>query len=100
MRQALRWEWRVHFAAHPLGYPLALALGRVGPALDVPGIGHVVTDPDIARSVLVDTDGFSKNGPGSAGELITQVMGDYALLNLEGDAHRERESCVLCGDHD
>jgi cytochrome P450 len=57
--------------------------------LHVPGIGHVVSDPTVARAVLTDSDGFTKNGPGSAGELITQVMGDYALLNLEGEAHHE-----------
>jgi cytochrome P450 len=88
LRRALRWERRVHMAAHPLAYPLALVLRRLGPALRVPGIGHIVNDPAIARAVLLDHDGFTKNGPGSAGELITQVMGDYALLNLEGDSHR------------
>jgi cytochrome P450 len=72
-----------------VAYPLALLLGRLGPALRVPGIGHVVNDPALARALLLDQDNFTKNGPGSAGELITQVMGDYALLNLEGDAHRE-----------
>jgi cytochrome P450 len=95
LRRALRRERRVHVAAHPLAYPLALVLRRLGPVLRVPGIGHVVNDPAIARAVLTDNDGFAKNGPGSAGELITQVMGDYALLNLEGDAHRELHALLV-----
>src|SRR5579872_6259754 len=89
MRYALRWERRVHLAAHPLAYPFALTLSRLGPVLQVPCLGYVINDPAIARAVLLDNDCFTKNGPGSAGELITQVMGDYALLNLEGDQHRE-----------
>src|SRR4051812_13147043 len=93
--RALRWERRVQLAAHPLAYPLALVLGRLGPALRVPGIGHVVNDPAIARAVLLDSDSFTKNGPGSAGELITQVMGDYALLNLEGDSHHELRALLV-----
>lgn len=95
LRLALRWERRVQMAAHPLGYPTALLLRRLGPVVRVPGIGHVVNDPAVARAVLLDMDGFTKNGPGSAGELITQVMGDYALLNLEGDAHRELRAILL-----
>jgi cytochrome P450 len=95
MRRALRWERRVHLAAHPLAYPLALVLKRFGPALHVPGIGHIVNDPAIARAVLLDSDSFTKNGPGSAGELITQVMGDYSLLNLEGDSHRELRAILV-----
>ncbi len=94
-RRALRWEQRVQFAAHPVAYPLALALRRLGPVLHVPGVGHVINAPTIARTVLMDTDGFSKNGPGSAGQLITQVMGDYALLNLEGEAHHELRAILL-----
>jgi cytochrome P450 len=95
LSRALLWERYVQTAAHPLAFPLACAVRRMGPALYVPGIGHVVSDPSIARAVLVDDEGFSKNGPGSAGELITQVMGDYALLNLEGEPHRELRSILM-----
>jgi cytochrome P450 len=95
LRRALLSERRVHIAAHPLAYPAALVLRRLGPALRVPGIGYIVNDPAIARAVLLDHDGFTKNGPGSAGELITQVMGDYALLNLEGDSHRELRAILV-----
>lgn len=95
MRRALRWERRVHRAAHPLAYPLALVFRRLGPVLSVPGIGHIVNDAAVARAMLLDTEHFSKNGPGSAGELITQVMGDYALLNLEGEPHRELRALLI-----
>jgi cytochrome P450 len=95
LRRALRWERRVHLAGHPLAYPFALVLRELGPVLHVHGIGHIINDPTIARAVLLDHDSFSKNGPGSAGELITQVMGDYALLNLEGEEHRELHGILV-----
>jgi cytochrome P450 len=38
--------------------------------------------------VLLDGARFSKSGPGSAGFLITQVMGTRALFNQDGEEHR------------
>ncbi len=87
MDQALQWERRVQITAHPFAFRLAAALNKLGPTVHVPLVGHVVTDPAVTREILLDTESFSKNGPGSAGELITQVMGEYALLNLEGESH-------------
>lgn len=48
----------------------------------------VVSDPALARKLLDDDEHFSKSAPGSAGAVQSQVLGEYALLNLDGEAHR------------
>jgi cytochrome P450 len=79
----------VYVASHPFAFVMVEALRRAGPALHVPRVGTVVNDSCIARSVLDDGEHFSKAAPGSAGAVLTQVMGEYALLNLDGEAHRD-----------
>lgn len=64
------------------------ALRFTGPAVRVPRLGIVVSDPGLARELLDDDGHFSKSAPGSAGAVQSQVLGDYALLNLDGEAHR------------
>jgi cytochrome P450 len=79
------WEERVQRTAHPLVYPLLSRVRR--PVLRVPGIGVVVTHADALRSVLLDTESFTKTGPGSPAELWTPVLGPSVLLNMEGLDH-------------
>lgn len=86
---AERHERRLLLAAHPAAYPLLAAIGRAGPVVRVPGLGVVVNDATAARDVLLDTDRFAKNGPGSSGALWTPVLGPSVLLNMEGAEHRE-----------
>lgn len=86
-RRAARHERHLQLAAHPFGWPLAELLRRRRPIVRVPGVGAVVTGVDLALEVLRDPARFTKDGPGSAGALITQVMGPAALLNMEGEAH-------------
>ncbi len=79
------WEERVQRAAHPLVYPLLSRVRR--PVVRVPGLGVLVTDADVLRSVLLDTASFTKTGPGSPAELWTPVLGPSVLLNMEGVDH-------------
>ncbi|MFE0465238.1 cytochrome P450 [Kitasatospora sp. NPDC058965] len=90
------WERRLQLAAHPLAYPFIAAVARRGPAVRVPGVGIVVSDPELARRVLLDQDGFRKDGPGSSGALWTPVLGPAVLLNMEGEEHR-RLRATLAG---
>ena len=47
MTFAASWhERRVNFAAHPVGWPLALLARRLSPVLHVPGFGMVVSDAE------------------------------------------------------
>jgi cytochrome P450 len=87
VRAALH-ETALYVADHPLAFLFAEAVRRLGPVVRVPGIGHVVNDSAVAIAVLQDTASFTKNGPGSMGAVQTQVLGEYALLNMEGEAHR------------
>ena len=79
-------EERVQRGAHPFAYPALRAL-RNRAAVRVPGLGVVVSDAATARAVLLDTEGFSKVGPGSPAELWTPVLGPSVLLNMEGAEH-------------
>jgi cytochrome P450 len=79
---------RLYLAAHPFAYPLLRLLARRGPVVRLPGIGVAVNDAALAREILMDTGSFRKDGPGSAGELWTAVLGPSVLLNMEGEAHR------------
>ncbi|MFJ4233723.1 MULTISPECIES: cytochrome P450 [Cellulosimicrobium] len=84
---AMRWEERVQRGAHPLVYPAIRALRHRGPVVRVPGIGVVVSDAATARAVLLDTERFTKVGPGSPSDLWTPVLGPSVLLNMEGADH-------------
>lgn len=86
-RRAARHERHLQLAAHPLGWPLAELARHRRPLVRLAGVGAVVTGVDLALEVLRDPVRFTKDGPGSAGALITQVMGPVALLNMEGAEH-------------
>jgi cytochrome P450 len=88
MTAAMAHERRLYLTAHPFVYPLLRALARRGPVVRLPGIGAVVNDAALAREVLMNGESFRKDGPGSAGELWTSVLGPSVLLNMEGGAHR------------
>lgn len=82
---ARRWEERVLRAAHPVAFPL-LSVVR-GPVRRVPGLGVIVKDAALLRATLLDTDGYTKNGPGAPSDLWTPVLGPSVLLNMEGEEH-------------
>jgi cytochrome P450 len=85
---AVTHELMVYLASHPVALGFAEATRKMGDVVDVPGVARVVNRPELAREILLDDEHFSKNGPGSFGVLITQVMGESALFNMDGDAHR------------
>lgn len=85
-RRASLQESRVYMASHPLAFLVVRLIGKIGRSFRLPGIGTVVGSADLARAVLLDPR-FSKSGPGSAGEIITQVMGPRAILNQDGEEH-------------
>ncbi|MCU1422797.1 MAG: cytochrome [Microbacteriaceae bacterium] len=82
---ASRWEERVMRAAHPVAYPALRAVRA--PVRRVPGLGVLVRDAALLRSTLMDTETFTKTGPGSPADLWTPVLGPSVLLNMEGPDH-------------
>jgi cytochrome P450 len=85
-------EVRVYLASHPVVFGFAEATRKMGDIVDVPGVARIVNRPELAREILLDGEHFSKSGPGSFGALITQVMGESALLNMDSDAHHRLRS--------
>ncbi|WP_010203539.1 cytochrome P450 [Salinibacterium sp. PAMC 21357] len=82
---AAKWEERVMRAAHPVTYRLLRSVRA--PVRRLPGIGVLVTDATLLRSVLMNTATFTKTGPGSSSDLWTPILGPSLLLNMEGEAH-------------
>ena len=85
----------VYVMSHPVAFAFVEGVRRMGDVVYVPGIGKVVNQPDIARAILLDDERFTKHGPGSFGVLITQVMGENALFNMDGEAHRRLRGKLL-----
>ena len=81
---AMRWAERVQRGAHPLVYPAIRALRHRGPVVRVPGIGVVVSDAATARAVLLDSEHFSKVGPGAPAGLWPPVLGPSVLVGMAG----------------
>ena len=79
----------LNLAAHPVGWPLARMARRAGGVVNVPGFGLVVSDAAFAHDVLVRDDDFIKNGPHSISATMTELLGPFALANMDGDAHRQ-----------
>jgi cytochrome P450 len=89
-RLKARWhEFLIYALSHPLPLLLAETTRRIGDVVYVPGVGYVVNDPAVAKAILLDDESFTKGGPGSMGAMITQVLGETALLNMDGEQHRE-----------
>lgn len=85
---AQRNERTLFVAAQPLGWAIAKwAMRRHSDVWHVPGLGYVVSGAEVAREVLLDGETYTKTGPRCTGVLMTQVMGEYALLNMDGPPH-------------
>jgi cytochrome P450 len=87
--RAKRWsDLRLLAASRPLAWLLLHGFVRNRrDVVKVPGIGYVVTGAVACREAATDSERFRKDGPRSAGALLTQVMGPTALLNMEGPDH-------------
>lgn len=77
----------VNLAAHPVRWPLARLARTIGPALHVPGVGVVISGAELATEVMQRDRDFTKNGKGSISAVITQLVGPFALANMDGEAH-------------
>jgi cytochrome P450 len=82
-------ELLIYAASHPAALVIAELARRLGSVVYTPGIGYLVSDAEIVRSILQQDTRFSKTGPGSMGPIVTQLIGPFALLNMDGEPHRE-----------
>ena len=88
-------EFLVYALNRPLAFAIIHLAARLGPAAHLPPIGTFVNDAEIAREVLTDTAHFDSHSPGSLGVLLTQALGSYALLNMDGPEHRQLKRRLL-----
>ncbi|MCW2924573.1 MAG: Cytochrome [Thermoleophilia bacterium] len=87
-RAKRRSDLRLLGASRPLAWLLLHGIIRNRrDVAKVPGIGYVITGAVACREAAIDNDRFVKDGPRSAGVLLTQVMGPTALLNMDGPDH-------------
>jgi cytochrome P450 len=89
--RAKRWsDLRLLGASRPLAWLLLHGFVRNRrDVVKVPRIGYVITGAVACREAAIDNERFRKDGPRSAGALLTQVMGPTALLNMDGPPHIE-----------
>ena len=95
MTKAQWYEWLVYVLNRPLAYGVLEFARRLGEVVHIPRVGSVISDAEVAREVLTDTEHFVSHSPGSLGFLITQVFGPYGLLNMDGPAHRDLKRRLL-----
>lgn len=85
---AQRNERKLFVAAQPLGWAISKwAMKRNPDVWHMPGLGYLVSGAEVAREILLDGETYTKTGPRCTGVLMTQVMGEYALLNMDGQPH-------------
>lgn len=87
-RAKRRSERRLLAASRPFAWLLLHGIVRNRrDVVRIPRLGYVITGAVACREAAVDSERFRKDGPRSAGALLTQVMGKTALLNMEGPDH-------------
>ena len=81
-----RW---VSFNSRPWEISLLYLATRLSRVLPLPGIGFLVSDAGVMRSVLMDGEHFSKTAPGGTSELWDPILEGPGLLNMSGPEHLE-----------
>lgn len=81
-------------SVHPLGSKLLTYIGSKWRLKRVPMIGVVVSDPVLIREIFMNKKAFSKNGKGASTSFWNPIIGDYGLLNMDGDEHRDLKRTV------
>ena len=90
-RQARWHEFLVYLCNRPFTFIFLDIVRRLGDVVHVPPLGYFVHHPAIAKAVLADPK-VSNSEVGSYGALFTQVLGPFALINMEGPEHRQLKS--------
>ncbi len=88
-RRARAQERGLQFAAQPLLSPILKTVARMGSMVSLPRIGHIISDPALASEVLGAPERFTKTGEGAFSHTLTDVIGPSALINMDGDPHRQ-----------
>ena len=82
-----RHEWAVLASAHRALPVLLLAARAARPLRKFPGLGWVVGDPKLARSMLIEGATYTMVGEGGVAHLWQQVLGDWVVELFDGPGH-------------
>lgn len=84
---ATRNDRKVSWRSRPLELSVLKMITMLGPVVRVPLVGVVVSDGSILRSILMDTENFSKTAPGGTSDLWDPILKGPGLLNMSGVDH-------------
>jgi cytochrome P450 len=73
--------------AHPIMYGFLKKVGNKYDAKRMGPLGVIVSEASLIRSVLLDSEHFSKVGKGASSDLWTPIIGDSGLVNMDGSEH-------------
>jgi cytochrome P450 len=79
----------VSWRSRPVELTFLALVAKYKPVVRVPFIGIVVSDAALLRSVLMDTQHFSKTAPGGTSDLWDPILRGPGLLNMSGVDHLE-----------
>jgi cytochrome P450 len=79
-----RW---VSLNSRPFEISLLYLATRISRVLSLPGLGVLISDAGLMRSVLMDGEHFSKTAEGGTSELWDPILQGPGLLNMSGEAH-------------
>ena len=80
---------KVSWRSRPFELTFLGLITKFKPVVKVPMIGVVVSDGAILRSILMDTQHFSKTAPGGTSDLWDPILRGPGLLNMSGIDHLE-----------
>lgn len=81
-------------AVHPLGSGLLDYVGSKWRFKKIPVVGTIISDPTIIRAVFMDKKKFSKDGEGASTSFWNPIIGDFGLLNMDGEDHLRLKRAV------
>lgn len=79
---------------HPIGTKLLTYAGEKWRLKKIPFVGTVISDGVLIREVFMDKKRFSKDGEGASTSFWNPIIGDYGLLNMEGEDHLKLKRTV------
>lgn len=88
MNKTIFHETVLYWGNRPLVTLLSKVTGRLSRCVYLPRIGYIVNDLELSKQILSHAD-FSSAGRGGMGGMITPVVGENALINMDGPRHRE-----------
>jgi len=83
-------------ALRPFYYSFGRSVSLFRPSVYCPGIGYIVNDAALAKTIMKDTENFSINEAGGLGTLIAELWGDVpTLLSMDGEEHKRVKFALL-----